>query len=74
MTKEQRAAFEAYLKTLKGGTASQARAAAVAKVLGKQTGAIAAWKKTDAGVTYDLAQAQEAWLETAGKGCGGGHS
>ena len=44
----------------------QERAAVVIKVLGKETGETARWKKTDAGVTYDMNQAAEANLEIIG--------
>jgi hypothetical protein len=45
----------------------QERGAALAKILAKETGALAEWMKTDAGVAYVRQQAGESFLETVGK-------
>jgi hypothetical protein len=67
LTKEQ-LAYAA--KMTKGMTAQQAvmkRSAWIAGIVGKQTGALAEWMKTDEGATYALSQAQEDNLEIMGK-------
>jgi len=45
----------------------QGRRLKIQKLLSKETGATAAWLKTDAGATYRLQRATESWMEKAGK-------